>query len=152
MKYLNIFNFFKSKPEMKSAEVKLVEAPDIQPKPVTSIKPVAVRLAAPMQVFEMIPGCDDFEADSNGQPDGFRNVGFWSCGGWKRTFHQTPKVGDLIAIRRAENRVAVYQLKSVKLSFTGSDGNEFWRGVMQDVIHFRMFTDEMRETLQARGI
>ncbi len=103
-----------------------------------------------MNVFEIIPGCEDIDMNFAGQPDGICKIALWASGGWKRTSHQTPAVGDLVAVRRDGNKVAVYRINSIQYSFTGSDGNQLWTGMMQDVIKYNLFTPEMRSVLDAR--
>jgi len=104
-----------------------------------------------MQIFEMLPGADDFSADSNGQPEGFRNVGLWSAGGWGRTIHQRPAVGDLVVITRSHGKV-LYRLNSIAYKFRGSDGNEWWEGVMEDVIAHNLLTQDMIDALKRHNL
>jgi len=104
-----------------------------------------------MNVFEMVPGKEDFTADGNGVPEGFRNVGLWSCGAWGRNPHQTPAVGDLVFIHRPNKKV-VYRLTAIEFKFRGSDGNQWWTGVMQDVVWHNQLTQEIIDVLKERKL
>ncbi len=106
-----------------------------------------LRPAAPgaIQVFDLTKSAGSFETCAEGFPTGIRSFGIWSF--------LTPKENDLIVIQRKTNK-ACYLITSVDhdSTFTGSDSNKFWRGVMTDVIEHRLMTADMANALRAAGL
>jgi len=98
-----------------------------------------------VRVFDLTGREGNYETSPNGYPPGTRSFGFWSYG--------TPVIGDLVSfLSNRTNSKVLYQIKSVALNFTGSNSDNFWKGVMIDVIYNKMLTEEMVGVLQREGL
>lgn len=97
------------------------------------------------QVFDLRRSRGNFETSARGFSQGTRSFGFWSF--------LTPKDGDLVVIDRS-TYLAVYVITSVdhEKTFTGSDHNHYWVGVMQDAVALQLLTQDMADSLKAAGI
>ena len=95
-----------------------------------------------MQVFDLRQSSGNFETKSEGFTPGTRSFGIWSF--------RTPEPGDLIVIQRPNNNV-IYIIDDVRLDFTGSDGNKWWKGTMRDVIFLSLVSDKIVQTLKQAG-
>lgn len=104
-----------------------------------------------MKVFDLTNQQGFFTTSTHGQPEGHRTFGLWSAGPYCTVYHQVPEPGDLIVIQRGTSRV-LYQIKRCDKDFTGTDGNEWWKGVMEDVIAHQLLTPEMVTLLQSHRL
>lgn len=107
---------------------------------------------ANMQVFDLRAQQTFFETSANGFPLGTRSFKLWSCGPCCTRPHQTPREGDLIVIARERNWVLYQIIGSPSRLFRGSDGNEYWKGMMRDVIHHDAVTQQMVDVLKPFGL
>jgi hypothetical protein len=98
------------------------------------------------QVFSLMRQRGNFESSPVAGRPGWRTVGFWSGA------LRTPRVGDLIVKPGVQHPgPTVWELEQVKLNFTGSDSNQFWHGLMRDLVYTNTITHAHVEALEEAG-
>lgn len=99
-----------------------------------------------MKIHNLIGQSGNFETSCSGQAPGVRTFGFWSF--------REPAVGDLVVKPKTDDPTTktLWQIQHARCSFTGSDGNRWWEGVMKDVTHHKLLTQEMIDLLQQAGL
>jgi hypothetical protein len=96
--------------------------------------------SASRRVFNLRNSNGNFESSPAGQRRGWRSVGFWSG--------DQPRVGDLV-VKRGNNGAShtVWEIESVQSDFTGSNGDQFWRGVMRDLVYTKTLNKSHTDAL-----
>jgi len=100
-----------------------------------------------MNVHNLMGQSGNFETSSAGQPTGVRTFCFWS--------RQQPQAGDFVVKPHSGDHTTktLWQIEGTpRCTFTGSDGNQWWEGVMKDVVRHNLLTQQMVDLLTEAGL
>ncbi len=97
-----------------------------------------------MNVISLIGEQGKFETSSIGQPRGTRTFGLWSFA--------EPKEGDLVVIQRSGYKVCYEIVGPAVSTFTGSNQDRWWTGVMRDIHELNLVTEDKIAAIEQAGL